>query len=418
MTAALDTAQIVIWGIVTFSILVVLHEMGHFLAARAFGVKVHEFMVGLPGPAVRLTTKNMSWGVTAVPLGGYVRIAGMEPGAEDELLAQALAAVRDGQSPTVATLARDLGVSQERAEALVTTLLDWKAIAEGPSGNLAVTVDGQIAGLTPVELLDQARRVTYRGQSTWKRVTILAMGVFTNLALAILTFTVVLSIWGYYDLTTRIDSVGEGTPAAAAGVSVGDVLIALDGEPVDRWDTFQFLMSRTRPGETVTLTVERGGTTIDIPVTLGEKEGHGYAGIGPTAVAVRPSVGESLARSVGMTGLVFRAIVDLFNPATFARSVQDVRGPVGISVMAADAAEAGPLDYAALIAMLSLSLGVMNILPLPPLDGGKIMLEIVERVIGRPISRAVSLGLSAVGAVLLFSLIGYIMYADIARIAG
>jgi regulator of sigma E protease len=126
---------------------------------------------------------------------------------------------------------------------------------------------------------------------------------------------------------------------------------------------------------------------------------------------------QSLGQSVRLTGLVFRAIVDLFNPTTFARSVQGVRGPVGISVMAAEAAAAGPLSYAGLIAMLSLSLGVMNILPLPPLDGGKIVLEIAERIIGKPISRSVSLGLSAAGAVLLFSLIGYIMYADIARLA-
>ncbi len=80
---------------------------GHFLAARAFGVKVHEFMVGLPGPALRLHTKNMDWGVTAVPLGGYVRIAGMEPGAEDELLGEALVAVRDRGPLDAAALAAD-----------------------------------------------------------------------------------------------------------------------------------------------------------------------------------------------------------------------------------------------------------------------------------------------------------------------
>ena len=78
---------------------------------------------------------------------------------------------------------------------------------------------------------------------------------------------------------------------------------------------------------------------------------------------------------------------------------------------------AGALSYAGLVAMLSLSLGVMNILPIPPLDGGKIVLEIVERIIGRPISRAITLGFSSVGALLLFALIGYVMYLDILRYA-
>ncbi len=416
MTAALGTAEVVIWGVITFSILVVFHEMGHLLAARAFGVKVHEFMVGLPGPALRLHTKNMAWGVTAIPLGGYVRISGMEPGAEDELLGSALVVLRD-HGPTDATgLASALGVSADRARSIALTLVDWKAVVED-GDRLTLGLSGELHSLDATGMADRARSTTYRGQSTWKRVVILAAGVVTNLTVAILTFTIVLSVWGYMQLTTTIDTVGVDTPAAAADVRAGDTLLALDSEPIESWDSFQLLMSRTEPGQSVTLTVERGGSALDLPLVLGDKDGHGYAGIGPTAVPVRPSVIESLGESVRLTGLVFRAIVDLFNPTTFASSVQGVRGPVGISVMAAEAAAAGPLSYAGLIAMLSLSLGVMNILPLPPLDGGKIVLEIAERVIGRPISRTISLGLSAAGAVLLFSLIGYIMYADIARLA-
>ncbi|MDO8879801.1 MAG: M50 family metallopeptidase [Coriobacteriia bacterium] len=416
MTAALGTADVVIWGVITFSILVVFHEMGHLLAARAFGVKVHEFMVGLPGPALRLHTKNMAWGVTAIPLGGYVRISGMEPGAEDELLGSALVVLRDHGPTDAAGLASALGVSVERAHTIALTLVDWKAVLED-GDRLTLALTGELETLDAAGMADRARSTTYRGQSTWKRVVILAAGVVTNLTVAILTFTIVLSVWGYLQLTTTIDTVGVDTPAAAADVRAGDTLLALDGEPIESWDSFQLLMSRTKPEQSVTLTVERGGSAVGLPLVLGDKDGHGYAGIGPTAVPVRPSVIESLGESVRLTGLVFRAIVDLFNPTTFASSVQGVRGPVGISVMAAEAAAAGPLSYAGLIAMLSLSLGIMNILPLPPLDGGKIVLEIAERVIGRPISRTISLGLSAAGAVLLFSLIGYIMYADIARLA-
>lgn len=417
MTIALGVADIVLWGIITFSLLVVFHEMGHFLAARAFGVKVHEFMIGLPGPALRLRTKNMTWGVTAVPLGGYVRIAGMEPGPEDPLLADALVAVRDGFAADPRSLAAHLTVPVDRAEALLTTLADWKAVEQTDGESYRFSLEGDTAHKDRSSLLDLARRSTYRGQSTPRRITILAMGVVTNLVVAILTFTVVLSVWGYYTYTTRLDSVEPGTPAAEAGLRRGDVLVAVDGTTVTAWDDFQRLMMNTEPGQSVALDVERGSERLVIDVTLAERAGHGFLGVGPTEVPVRPGVIESLGESLRLTGLVFRSILDLFNPSTFSTTVQSARGVVGVSVMAAEAAHAGALSYAALVAMLSLSLGVMNVIPLPPLDGGKIVLEIIERIMGRPLARNAVLALSSVGAVLLFSLIGYIMYADIVRIA-
>lgn len=417
MTTMLGAFDTVFWGVITFSILIVLHEMGHFLAARAFGIKVHEFMVGLPGPALRIRTKNMAWGVTAIPLGGYVRIAGMEPGPEDDLLGPALAFLRDAPPATAHDLARALGVDDGRAEAMLATLRDWKAVAEEPDGRHRLALEGDLASLDPSELLARARQGTYRAASTPTRLAILSMGVLTNLLVAFLTFTVVLSVWGYERVTTRIGVVDQGAPASAAGVREGDRLIALDGEPVEDWESFLLSMARTKQGQTVVLTVERDGQQLDIAVPLAGREGHGFLGIGPTLEHVQPTVVDSLKEGLRLTGLVFRTIADLFNPKTFATTVQNVRGVVGVSVMAAEAAHAGPLSYAWLVALLSLSLGVMNVLPIPPLDGGKMAMEIVERVMGRPINRAVSLGLSAIGAVLLFSLIGYVMYADIVRLA-
>ena len=94
---------ILLWGIVTFSLLVVVHEGGHFFAAKMFGVRVHEFMIGLPGPAVRVRMGDTAYGVTMIPFGGYVRIAGMEPGPEDAMLAPALKyAAMQGRTDAVA----------------------------------------------------------------------------------------------------------------------------------------------------------------------------------------------------------------------------------------------------------------------------------------------------------------------------
>jgi len=162
MTVAPSVLAAVFWGVVTFSILVVLHEGGHFLAARAFGVKVHEFMIGLPGPALRLRTKKTTFGITAIPLGGYVRIAGMEPGPEDELLADALKAVADAGSLDAAGLSRVLGVDSVKATALITTLEDYGAIRESSSGRYTIVEDLD-ASLGAQDLLTAARNETYRG---------------------------------------------------------------------------------------------------------------------------------------------------------------------------------------------------------------------------------------------------------------
>jgi regulator of sigma E protease len=138
-------------------------------------------------------------------------------------------------------------------------------------------------------------------------------------------------------------------------------------------------------------------------------------GITASLTDVPMPVGEAFKASFAMTGQVFTAVGRLLNPATFTVSLQGARSVVGISYEVANAVTEGPLSYAWLIALLSLSLGVMNILPIPPLDGGKIASEIVEALMRRPIPRRVSLAFSATGAVLLFSLIFYLMYADIVR---
>lgn len=414
MSAVLGTLNVVFWGVVTFSILVVLHEGGHLLAARAFGVKVHEFMIGLPGPALRIKTKNMSWGITAIPLGGYVRIAGMEPGAEDELLGNALHAVATAGPLDASTLAQALAIPRDRATALLTTLEDWAAIVpvDEHAYEAAASVDRSADAVT---MLDAARATTFRGLKTWKRITVLVAGVAVNLITAILTFTIVLSAFGAYRASQEFATVQPSSPAAAAGLRPGDKLVSLNGTKIESWDTFLTMMSTTHAGDKVTLGIVRDKAPMTVTATLQDKGGHGFLGVGPGAEKVRYTVAQAAGQAFTYTGMVFAAIVNFFRPSTFAQSVEGSRSVVGISVMAADAAKAGPLDYAWLIALLSLSLGAMNILPIPPLDGGKVAIEVIERIAGRPLGRRLSLAVSAAGAMLLFSLIGYLMYTDVMR---
>lgn len=415
MPEALST---ILWGVLTFSILVVLHEGGHFLAARAFGVKVHEFMIGLPGPAIRLYTKSgMAYGMTAIPLGGYVRISGMEPGPEDPLLARALQASAVEERMDASRLSGILSIPVDHAAALLVTLADW--------GVLKAAEDDDVSYLSTITatyeddataLLDKARSTTYRALSTWKRLVVLSAGVVVNLIAALLVFTVVLSVWGFFAPMLTLYDVQPGSGAEAAGLVAGDTIVALDGEPISEWVELTTAITAREPGDTIAVRYERAGGAQDANVVLTESpEGTPVMGIVPDMEHIDLSVGESVVESVRMIGLVFQAIGRFFNPNTFAEAAEGARSVVGITVEVADAARTGPLNYAWIVALLSLSLGVMNILPIPPLDGGRMLIEIVERIAGRPLQRKVAIGVSVTGALLLFTLIGVLMYADVMR---
>jgi len=413
----MNVVATIFWGVITFSILVVIHEGGHFLAARAFGIKVHEFMIGLPGPALRIKTKNMTWGITAIPLGGYVRIAGMEPGPEDKLLAPALKWIDIHGRADSASLSTALNVDTPRAVALLVTLADWGAIEPSTDDDTSyVALVSVSEDADERALLDQARAITFRGASTTKRIIVLSAGVVVNLVTALLTFTIVLTAFGYYEAAPTVSKIMTGTPAATSGLRVGDKLDRIDGTDVTSWSMFTSTVSANESGTVVSVQVIRDGKPLELSATLTGKDGHGYLGVAPGMRHVRPSIGQAIGDSFGYLGAVFKAIGGFFTPSGFQTSVQNSAGIVGISVMAAQAAESSPLDYAFLIALLSLSLGAMNILPIPPLDGGKIVIELVERLMGRPLSRRVSAAFSVAGAALLFSFIGYIMYADIVRL--
>ena len=412
---------IIFWGVVTFSILVVIHEGGHFFAARAFGVRIHEFMIGLPGPALRIRSKRtgIAYGVTAIPLGGYVRIAGMEPGAEDELLGPALKAVVTAGSMDAGTLADTLRIPHDRAASLLRTLEDWKSIerlkgGEEDSYRPLVTAPDDA---DPSEMLASERAHVYAGLKTWQRVVVLSMGVLMNLFTAILLLTVTLSIVGYPQPTLTLAGVTKGSPASAAGLAAGDTIVSIDGHKLADWPGLLAVVAVKRPGDSASVAYVRAGTPNTATVVLAShKKGRApFLGVVSKEAQYRPAPLTALGMSLQWTGLVFVAIVQFFNPATFATSVQGARSVVGISVETARAASTGIADYVYIVALLSLSLGVMNILPLPPLDGGKIALELVEKAMHRPIPKAVSLGLSLAGALLLFSLIGYLMYSDVVR---
>lgn len=410
----------IFWGVITFSFLVVIHEGGHFLAARLFGVKVHEFMIGLPGPAIRFHGKKTAYGITAFPLGGYVRIAGMEPGPENPLLASALSVVTRAGTMNVMQVAEGMGVSESEADEALVTLADWGAIEQTADEHTYRSLFPSERADHPRRLLDEARSSTYRGLSFGKRIAVLCMGVVFNLITAILVFTVVLSAFGYYKETGRVGSVNESSAAAQAGIVEGDRVVSVGGRETPDFQRLTMAVGRHEAGDTVVVVYEHDGNTKRATVEMGEnpRTKRAMLGVGPDYVFDKPNVFEAFGLSFLYIGLTFQAILGFFNPATFQVSVSQSSSVIGAAVATAQAVKSGPLDYAYLVAALSLSLGAINIFPIPPLDGGKIVVEAVERLRGKPLPRNLSLGLSVAGALLLFALVGYLMYADVIRLIG
>lgn len=414
------TLSALFWGIITFSLLVVMHEGGHMLAARSFGVKVHEFFIGLPGPSLSFKRGGTRYGVTAIPLGGYVRIAGMEGDVDDERLKPLLSYITQERSGDITDIATYLDCNPDEAESLLRVLLDWDAIHyDDKLGTWSAVFAAQQAQ-DPDALFKEARAHTYLALSTTKRIVVLLAGVTVNIITALLVFTIVLASVGTYVDKGYVNPI-KGGPAQSAGLKSGDRLVALDNHSVSTFEEVPtYLSKHYQVGDTLTLKVKRGGETLLLPLTLGKNPDNGkpFLGVESKMVKTRMSVWEAARQSGSYVVLTVKALGGFFNPATFKESASQSSSVVGISVMAAQAAKTGIIDYAWLVAAISLSLGIMNVLPIPPLDGGKIAIELFARARRKPVSMKVQAGISFAGFALLFLLVIFLTFNDVRHLMG
>ena len=392
----MDALLTIFWGLVVLIILVVIHELGHFVAARAFGVRVTEFMIGLPGPNIGFERNGCRYGITCIPLGGYNRITGMEGGPEDPNLACVLGYVYRQGKTDVEHTALACNLSEEDAEFALVVLDEWGSINKPGRSNKTEyycapktaeyalgeprLVDDEVA------LLDEERKQTYRGLSFIKRLVVLFAGPLMNVLLAIVLFLVMFCGIGVTYATSSIDSLVEDGPAQTAGLQEGDTISAINGTEVESLSELSTVLDECQPGDVVEVTYERSGETKDTQITVGESDdGRPIIGIYAATAQYRVSPVEALQLSGSMIALTIQSYASLFNPATAADTLSQSSSVVGISVMAKQAAETGIFNMLYLLAVISLSLGVVNLVPLVPLDGGRIVVEIVQKIARRDI---------------------------------
>lgn len=414
----------VFWFIVIIVILVLVHEVGHFAAARAFGVRVTEFMIGLPGPSIGFERNGCRYGITAIPLGGYNRITGMEGGPENPNLAKVLAHVYRQGKTDIEHTAIACSLTDDEAETALMILDGWGSInAPGRSNKTDFFVAparseyefGQPREVPdPQALLDEERSHTYRSLSCVKRLVVLFAGPIMNLLLALVLFLIIFCGVGLTVPTTTISNVVDGGPAQAAGMQAGDTIVAVNGQETPDWNTLIEATAALSIGQSISVDYERDGVRTQTSLVVGANEnGAPQLGIFAGQAQQRLSVGEAVVTSWNFFVLTVQAYVNLFNPATAAQTVSQSTSVVGIAVLAERAASTGIVPLLYILAVVSLSLGIVNLVPLPPLDGGKIVVELIERVIGREIPVRVINAVTIVVIVLLVILFVVLLRQDI-----
>lgn len=315
--------------------LVFVHEMGHYIAGRFFGVQADMFSIGMGRELFGWTDKRGTrWKVSALPIGGYVKFRG------------------------------DMGPASEPDPA-------WLAL--------------------PPE--EQAK--TLQGKPVWQRFLIVLAGPFTNFVAAIAIFIVYFGVSGVPQAPAVIAIVLPGTAAAQAGLQPGDRVVSVAGRNVDRFEDMKQMIA-LRPNIRVTLGVVRHGRMLTLPITpqseevidaAGNKVNIGLLGVMATE-AVQQRVGpvETVAASFRETKHVVQAIVDVIGQiATGARSAKELGGPLKIAQYSGTAVTFGWMNFIRFVASISINLGFINLLPIPLLDGGHLFFYLIEGVRRRPL---------------------------------
>jgi len=330
----------ILLGILSFGVLVTVHEFGHFIAARSQGIRVLEFAIGF-GPAIfKKETPETLYSLRCVPLGGYCKMEGEE----------------------------------EQSDA-----------------------DGSFSTKKPMS-----------------RFLVVAAGASMNVLIAILVFILVAFFGGTVGNT--ISTVTEGAPAEAAGLLPGDKIIAVDGDRVPIYDDLYYTVM-DHIGETVPFTVKRGGETVTLDVSLASEGSVLGASFSRTNHELLESIRYGFVKSFWIFTTTIREIVKMVSGGTQV----ELTGPVGIVYMIGETVQSGGsigaalLNFLNLFALISVSIGLTNLLPLPALDGGRLLFIIVELLRGKPVPVEKESLVHMVGLALLLLLSVFILYQDLIR---
>jgi regulator of sigma E protease len=406
----------VLVAILGLALLILIHEAGHFFTARAVGMRPRRFYVGFPPALVKWTRNGIEYGIGSIPLGGYVKIPGMHRPAPSDLDAHFGPALYESPRllPEVERVKRL--VAQGRFDAARTELDEL----EQAIGETKLSPRARKDGLRGVqELRDGLGSDAYWRQRTWKRLAVIAAGPGTNLVFAIVLLAAVYMIGIPSDASTRVADVQANSPAAASGLRAGDEIIGINRVPVNDFRDVRDGI-RNSGGRPLVLSVLRRGEYVELKPARAKKDNGVYAlGFHPAAVRYKRY---DPAHAVGLaaqdTWFVTKAMGTWIGRIVTGSGTNDVSSTVGIVQQSSKAVQLGYREYFQVLAIISLSLALLNLLPLLPLDGGHMAFSVVEGVRGRAVGRGVYERVSAVGIALVLLLFFVGLSNDIGNIRG
>jgi regulator of sigma E protease len=386
-------------AILGLAFLVLIHEAGHFFVARALGMRPRRFYVGFP-PAIAKTTRNgIEYGIGAIPLGGYVKIPGMHRPAPSDVDTHLSAAVHEAPQ-LVSPVER---VKRQFARG------DFERPGE---------MEALEASLAVAELSPQARRRAERGlrdlgdalgpdaywrAPVWRRIAVIFAGPGTNLVFAVVLLAIVLMV-GVRVATLTVDEVSPGSPADLVGLRAGDRVVSVDGRRVADFEDL-FTTVQDSEGASMLVTVDRDGRLVPLSLQATRYYGEHWAiGFRPRARSERRGPIDATETALGRTWEVTKAIGVAFSRLVRGEGRDEISSPVGITRVSSEAVQADFRVYLQLLAFISLSLALLNLLPLLPLDGGHIAFSIVEGIRRRAVGREVYERVSIIGIALVLML--------------
>ncbi len=443
--------------VVVLGILIFFHELGHFLVARLFGVGVEKFSLGF-GPRLFGKTVGMTdYRISAIPLGGFVKMVGDEPDAEIDAQMLPYSFTHKHVFKKIMIVAAGPFFNLLLAVIIYAGFFTFigtedirpvvnHVVEESPAsrvglqaGDLVVSVDGQT-----VVAWGDINRLIADGKGGEVRITIKRGDAFSTVVVTPQT-RVAKDILGddvpYYDvgfsgltpLKAVVGEVADGYPAKKAGMQKGDLIVAINDRPVDSWNTMKTIISQCK-GEPLAVRVVRGEATLTVDIVpvlyseenvLGEKVDSYRIGISSPGIDIpeadriiikrgpMQAVVESVDQTYQISRLTLLSIGKLIKGTV---STKTLGGPIMIAEMAGQQAKAGLTNLIFFIAVLSINLAVLNFLPIPVLDGGHLMFFFIEAVIGRPINIRTREIAQQAGVFILIMLMIFVFYNDIMRL--
>jgi regulator of sigma E protease len=385
--------------ILGLALLILLHELGHFTVARLVGMKPRAFYIGFPPAVVKTVRNGVEYGIGAIPLGGYVRIPGMHRPAGSDFQTGMSAAVDEDPSlrPAVNAVQRDLDADAfDAADAglgPVNDELERARLSKGArrSAEQAVTLVDE--GCAPD---------AYWRQRTWKRVAVIAAGPLTNVLVAFVLFFAVYATGAPSSMpSTEVAQVQAHTPAAAAGLREGDHIVAVNHRRTRTFDHVSTAIGDSR-GRPITVTVRRGSRTVTLgPRRTIKRNGRWVWGFVPATTLVSHPIGASGRLAARDCWLVVTGTVASVRGLFHSGGGGQISGPVGVVRTSEQFLRVGIQWYLQLLGLISMSLALFNLLPFLPLDGGHILVSLIEGVRGRALPQRLYERMSTLGITLI-----------------